>query len=80
MEAGRLAGWSFAMEAYYCELPANPQRKCFTYSVKGIFGYRKRSYEDAYVYCYTSEPGQSLKWVHDNQDRVFRAVMIDRKF
>jgi hypothetical protein len=84
MAAGAQAGWSATMQAYYCEFPPqNPNiRECFTYSVRGTSPYSKRTYPEAYSYCHTQglRGERPMKWIYDNQDAVFRAVMIDKKF
>lgn len=82
--AGAAAGWTRTMQEYYCEFPINNPniRECFTGSVRGVSPYSKRTYPDAYQYCYTSglRGEQPMKWIRDNQDAVFRAVMIEKKF
>jgi hypothetical protein len=88
--AGNTAGWTDSMQHYYCTLPGDstykskngqqdpPMRSCFTFSVRGMKGYTKRSYSDAYDFC--SRSGSPLEWVRLTEDAVFRAVMLDRKF
>ncbi len=80
--AGATAGWSGTMQDYYCTFPGiNPEiRSCFTFSVRGTAPYTLRSYPDAYEYCATQHPGTPMKWVKDNEDAVFKAVMIEKKF
>lgn len=82
--AGAQAGWSATMQSYYCEFPINNPniRECFTGSVRGTSPYSKRTYPEAYSYCHTQglRGERPMKWIYDNQDAVFRAVMIDKKF
>ncbi len=80
--AGASAGWTATMQDYYCTFPGvSPEiRSCFTFSVRGTAPYTLRSYPDAYNYCAIQHTGTPMKWVMDNEDAVFKAVMIDKKF
>lgn len=80
--AGASAGWTATMQDYYCTFPGvSPEiRSCFTFSVRGTAPYTLRSYPDAYNYCAIQHTRTPMKWVMDNEDAVFKAVMIDKKF
>lgn len=80
--AGAAAAWTATMNDYYCTFPGKGPdiRECFTYSVRGVAPYLKRTYPEAYDYCAMTHPGVPMKWIRDNEDSVFRAVMIDKKF
>jgi hypothetical protein len=82
--AGAAANWTQTMQEYYCEFPINNPniRECFTGSVRGTSPYTKKSYPEAYQYCHSSglRGERPMQWIRDNQDAVFRAVMIDKQF
>lgn len=80
--AGAAAGWTKTMQTYYCTFPiSDPEiRTCFTGSVQGRGGITKRSYNDAYKFCANNYSGKPMEWVQKNQDAVFRAVMLERRF
>jgi hypothetical protein len=82
--AGAAAKWTRTMQEYYCEFPINNPniRECFTGSVRGTSPYSKRTYPEAYYFCHSNglSGERPMKWIYDNQDAVFKAVMIDKKF